>query len=273
MKVTASSYTKMPDTLWQRLNKLIPQPPPSSTGGRPRLDPRRVADGIYYIMRTGCQWKAVPNQFPSGSSLHRYFQEWCESGVFLKLWKQALEEYDRRRGIAWRWMSIDTATTKAPLGGEKTGPNPTDRGKLGAKRSVLTDGRGVVLGIAIGPANQHDVKLAIPTLDSIPVRRPQPRPWHRQHLCLDKAYISDELRRTLKRRHYLPHVKSRGDERSAYRKHPHAKARRWVVERTLSWFHRFRRVQIRWEKKAINYYSELMFVAAWIAFRAARVLG
>ncbi len=58
-----------------------------------------------------------------------------------------------------------------------------------------------------------------------------------------------------------------------HRRHPHAKARRWVNERTQSWFNRFRRVLIRWEKKAINYLSELMFVAAWIAFREAGVLG
>lgn len=124
MKVTASSYTRMPDPIWRRLKKLIPQHPPSPKGGRPRLDPRRVANGIYFVMRTGCQWKAVPSQFVSGSSLHRYFQEWCDQGVFRRLWKQGLVEYDRRRRIGWRWMSLDTATNKSPLGGEKNGEKP-----------------------------------------------------------------------------------------------------------------------------------------------------
>jgi putative transposase len=131
----------------------------------------------------------------------------------------------------------------------------------------------VVIGLTIGPANQHDIKLAVPTLNSMPVHRPQPKPRRPQHLCADKAYDSREFRHTLARRHYLPHIKSRGDEQMEHRRHPHAKARRWVNERTQSWFNRFRRVLIRWEKKAINYLSELMFVAAWIAFREAGVLG
>jgi transposase len=119
MKVTAGSYTRMPDAIWRRMEKLIPKHPPSPKGGRPRLDPRRVADGIYFVMRTGCHWKAVPTQFIPGSSLHRYFQEWCDRGVFRRLWKQGLVEYDQRRGIGWRWMSLDAAMNKAPLGGEK----------------------------------------------------------------------------------------------------------------------------------------------------------
>jgi len=81
------------------------------------LEPRRVADGIYFVMRTGCPWKAAPKEYGSGSSLHRYFQTWCNRGVFGKLWKQGLVEYDRRRGIGWRWQTLDTAMNKAPLGG------------------------------------------------------------------------------------------------------------------------------------------------------------
>jgi putative transposase len=115
--------------------------------------------------------------------------------------------------------------------------------------------------------------LALPTFDSIPVHRPQPRAWHRQHVCADKAYDSADFRHILTRRHYMPHIKSRGEEQSEHRKHSHAKPRRWKNERTQSWFNRFRRVQVRWEKKARNYLSELMFVAAWIAFRQAGVLG
>lgn len=131
MKVTASSYTRMPDEVWRRMKKLIPQHHPSPKGGRPPLDARRVADGVYYVMRTGCPWKAVPSQFVSGSSLHRYFQEWCDRGVFRKLWKQGLVEYDRRRGIGWRWLSLDTAMNKAPLGGEKNRAKPNGSRQAG----------------------------------------------------------------------------------------------------------------------------------------------
>lgn len=131
MKVTASSYTQMPDPIWRRMRKLIPKHHVSPKGGRPPLDARRVADGIYFVMRTGCPWKAVPPSFVSGSSLHRYFQHWCDRGVFRRLWKQGLVEYDRRRGIGWRWMSLDTAMNKAPLGGEKNRAKPDRSGQAG----------------------------------------------------------------------------------------------------------------------------------------------
>jgi transposase len=139
MKITASSYRSLPEALWRRLRELLPKPQPHPKGGRPLLDPRRVANGIYYVMRTGCPWKAAPAEFGSGSSLHRYFQAWCKRGVFRKLWKQGLVEYDRRKGIGWRWQTLDAAMTKAPLGGEKNRaqsdrPRQVGRETVGAHR-------------------------------------------------------------------------------------------------------------------------------------------
>jgi transposase len=174
------------------------------------------------------------------------------------------------RGAGKRWTR---RPRKRRWAGKKTGNNPTDRGKLGVKRSVLTDARGVVLGLAVGPANRHDIRLAMPTLDSLLIHRPQPAIHRPQHLCADKAYDAADFRRRLERRHYTWHIKSRGDEARDKRRHSRNKPRRWVNERTQSWFHRFHRVMIRWEKKVENYFNELMFVAAWIAYRAAGVLG
>jgi len=81
-------------------------------------------DGIFYVLRTGCQWKAVPQEFGSGSTIHRYFQSWTNDGVFHRLWAARLRHYDERRGIAWRWQCLDGAQTKAPLGGEKNREKP-----------------------------------------------------------------------------------------------------------------------------------------------------
>jgi transposase len=119
MRATFHSYWRMPEALWRRFRRLIPQWHPSPKGGRPPLDPRRVADGIYFVLRTGCPWKAAPREFGSGSALHNYFQQWRRQGVFRKLWKQGLAEYDHRQGIRWSWLTLDTAMNKAPLGGEK----------------------------------------------------------------------------------------------------------------------------------------------------------
>lgn len=137
MKATIS-YFRLPDSIWRRLRKLIPQKARSPKGGRPPLDARQVADGIYFVMRTGCPWKAVPSQVGAGSSLHRYFQEWTACGVFHKLWKQGLVEYDRRRGISWRWQTLDAAMNKAPLGGGKNREKP-DRSWQAGRQAIGTD--------------------------------------------------------------------------------------------------------------------------------------
>ena len=115
---------RLPVELWQRMMPLLPRYQKSPKGGRPRNDLRMVADGIFYVLRTGCQWKAAPKEFGSGSSLHRYFQDWVEAGVFRKLWKASLLEYDELQGIQWNWQSVDGAMTKSPLGGEKNREKP-----------------------------------------------------------------------------------------------------------------------------------------------------
>lgn len=130
----------------------------------------------------------MPRVFGSSSTVHRYFQKWVASGVFAELWRLALEEYDDLRGIKWDHQSIDSTSLKAPLGGEKTGPNPTDRGKLGTKRSVLVDGRGVPIGLELAGANVNDSKLTFETIDSIPIERPKTAIRKRQHFHADKGY-------------------------------------------------------------------------------------
>ncbi len=95
--------------------------------------------------------------------------------------------YDELKGIQWNWLSGDGAMTKAPLGGEKTGPNPTDRVKTGTKRSLLTDAKGVPLAVATAGANCNDHKLVLETLENIEAERPQLGLGRAQHLCLDKG--------------------------------------------------------------------------------------
>jgi transposase len=120
----ASKFHQIPDALWERIAPLLPNYKSSCKGGRPRLSLRKVATGILYVLRTGCQWKAMPTEFGSGSAIHAYFQEWVQCGVFYKLWRLALEEYDDLEGIDWEWQSLDGAQTKAPLGGEKNREKP-----------------------------------------------------------------------------------------------------------------------------------------------------
>ena len=150
--------------------------------------------------------------------------------------------------------------------GEKTGRNPTDRGKRGTKRSVLSDGRGVPLGVALCGANRNDHKLMRETLAAIPVPRPRPTRRRPQHLCLDKGYDYDEPRALAEEFAFTLHLRRRGEEAWAKR-HARAKARRWVVERTHSWLHRFRAILIRWNKKPANYLALLHLALAVITWR------
>jgi transposase len=141
-----------------------------------------------YVLRTGCQWNALPKDtYGSGKTAHRYFQRWARAGVFRRMWAAGLTDYDELKGIAWKWQAADGTMTKAPLGGEKTGPNPTDRAKSGTKRSLLVDERGAPLGLVVAGANELDGRLLEATLTSMPIERPAPQTVT-QNLCLDKAY-------------------------------------------------------------------------------------
>lgn len=126
------------DAFWKKVSPLIlaPECDPNKTyrrkagGGKKPMEHRQVFEAILYVLRTGCQWKALPKErFGSPSAIHTHFMRWMRSGFFLSLWRAGLVEYDEMEGIAWRWQSIDGAMTKAPLAQESVGPNPTDRGK------------------------------------------------------------------------------------------------------------------------------------------------
>lgn len=115
---------RIPDGLWGVIEPLIPPPPKVHPWGagvhKPRGSNRKVLDGIFFHLRTGCQWKALSaTGICSGSTAHRRFQEWEAAGFFRELWKAGLVDYDAQVGIQWRWQAMDGAMTKAPLGGEK----------------------------------------------------------------------------------------------------------------------------------------------------------
>ena len=104
-----------------------------SGGGRKAIYDNRVYfAAIVYVLRTGCQWNALPREKFKGissSGVHYRFRLWCRAGFFAKLWDAGLAVYDEMEGIAWEWQSADGTLQKAPLAQESVGPNPTDRGK------------------------------------------------------------------------------------------------------------------------------------------------
>ena len=136
---------------------------------------------------------------------------------------------------------------------------------MGTKRSVLADEKGLPLAIVISGANTHDVKLLEETLDHIVVPRPEPDEKHPQNLCLDAGYTGGG--EAVKQRDYIPHIRPCGEEKKELERNPDFHARHWVVEVTHSFFNRFRKLLVRYEKKAVNYIALLQFACAVIVWR------
>jgi hypothetical protein len=136
---------------------------------------------------------------------------------------------------------------------------------------LLTEARGVPIGCVTAGANKNDFKLLEETLLAILAKRPAPTPQDPQGMCLDKGYDYQEVRSTLKRFKFTPHIRSRKEENHKRRKG--SKARRWVVERTHSWMNRFRDILICWTKKAVNFQAQIDLVCAYITLGQAGLLG
>jgi putative transposase len=225
-QLIGGAHAKVPpwavsDAFWQRVEPLLPPPTraPSKSysrkkgGGRKPLDYRKVFEGIVYVLRTGCQWKALPKEvYGSSSSVHAYFRQWEKAGVFLAMWRAGLAEYGEMEGISWLWQSIDSAMTKAPLAQKAVGPNPTDRGKKGSKRHVLVEEHGVPLSIVVTGANRHDVTQLETVLDNIVIKRLEPTADKLQHLCADQGYDGKPAYQSIVDRKYIPRVGRRGEE-------------------------------------------------------------
>jgi transposase len=159
------------------------------------------------------------------------------------------------------------------LAGKKTGPNPTDRGKRGTKRSLLTETNGIPIGLAVDGANRVDFKMARQTIENIVIERPEPTRRAPQGLCLDKGYDYDEVRALADEFRFTAHIRCRGEEAKAIKKAAGFKARRWVVERAHSWMNRFRRILVRWEKRADTYVAMLHLACALITWKCCRLVG
>ena len=130
------------------------------------------------------------------------------------------------------------------------------------------------IGLAVAGANRHDMKRVRETIASVVVERAAPRrEEEKQNLCLDKGYDYQKVREILEEFGLTAHIRPMGEDTKSVQKEAGKRARRWVVERTHSWMNRFRRILVRWDKKAENYLAFLHFACALIAFRAAGLFG
>ena len=155
------------DAVWAATAPLLPAPPEHPLGcHRPRVPDRVCLWALLIRLTTGASWvdiEAILDHQVSDTTLRARRDEWIAAGVFDKLRTEALAAFDRIVGLDLTEVALDGSLHKAPCGGEGTGPNPTDRGKLGWKWSVAVDRHGVPVGWTIDGANRNDVRMLEPT--------------------------------------------------------------------------------------------------------------
>ncbi|WP_258053390.1 IS5 family transposase [Streptomyces sp. Ru72] len=254
------------DELWSLIEPLLPKPGPKLVAGRPRVPDRQALCGILFVLHTGIQWEYLPQElgFGSGMTCWRRLAEWNEAGVWDQLHVVLLKKLRSAKKLDWSRAVIDSSHVRAARKGPKSGPSPVDRARPGSKHHILVDGQGIPLAVSLTGGNRNDVTQLLPLLDKIPavagvVGRPRRRP---DMLFADRGYDHDKYRRLLWQRGIRPVIAERGQ--------PHGSGLgvfRWVVERTISWFHGFRRLRIRWERRDDIHEAFLGLATCLITYR------
>jgi putative transposase len=182
-----------------------------------------------------------------------------------------VSECDELGGVQWQWHAADGMLGKARLGGEKTGRDPTDRGKNGTKKHILTGGGGPLGAVAAG-ANVPDCKPLGATIEAVVVERPYPEAVE-QHLCLNAGFDDPSGRAAVEKGGYVGHIRPSRPGKREKRRPGRRKARRWAVERTLGWLSKCRGILVRYEKKDINYLGLIQLARGLYWFRRLHRTG
>jgi transposase len=228
---------------------------------RPRIEDRIVFDKLVEALVFGAGYERIADAACSATTLRRRRDEWIRLGIFDRLRLAALDAYETMIGLNLTDVAVDGCTTKAPCGGECTGRSPVDRGKGGMKRSQLSDGAGVPMATVSAPANTRDDALLGQTLDALKDFQPLPA---EVTVHLDAGYDYRPCRAALDERGLLGEIASRG------RPAPVQVGKRWVVERTNSWFNDFGRLRRCTERRRACIDAYLAMAAAIVTVRALR---
>jgi len=230
--------------LWDQFSALLPDRPvydPAHPLGchRPRISDRVIFEKLIQVLRFGCSYESIADCACGATTIRARRDEWIRAGIFAKLNAIARDAYDRIVGLVLEELAVDGCIAKAPGGGQVAGRSPVDRGKLGYKRSLLVEGRGIPLGRVLAPASRHDSPLLAPTLDKLDGLGPRPAEIT---VHLDAGYDSGKTRDELESRKMKGEIAHKGD------KAPIQAGRRWHVERTNAWHNGFNRLQRCYER-------------------------
>lgn len=254
------------DELWSIVEPLLPAAKERrfKYPGRRPVDNRVALSAILFVLKTGIPWEDVPHEMGCcGMTAWKKLHEWQEAGVWQKLHHVLLERLHQAHKLDWERASIDSSYVRAVRGGQDTGPNPTDRAKLGSKHHALVDGNGIPLAVKVTAANRHDVTQIKDLVEAIPPvqgKRGRPR-RHPKKLLGDRAYDSEPHRSWLRKRGITPKLAKRRTEHGSG-----LGKLRWVVERTFAWLHDDRKLRIRDERRTDTVQAFLSLAAALICF-------
>jgi transposase len=226
------------DAVWTAIEGLIPPLRDDHPLGchRPRVADRLCFRGILIRLVTGASWVDIEHILDgqvSDTTLRSRRDEWIDAGVFEALKDEATAAFDRIIGLDMREVALDGSLHKAPYGGEGTGPNPTDRAKLGWKWSVAVEAHGIPVGWVTDGANRNDVKLLDPTLDAVAAVGLL---VDIETLHLDRGYDYPAIRRRLNALGLHDLVIQRRGTKTPGKKQPMNLGLRWIVEATNSWW-------------------------------------
>ena len=236
----------LPKPLWTELEPLLPPHPPSPRGGRPRVSDRACLAALVYVLREGCTYRGLPCRelgCGSGVTVWRRLQEWTHANVWPAVHERLLAHLGRAGQVDVDTVVADIASVRAVKGGVHTGPNPTDRGKKGCKRHILTDATGLPLVVRTGRANENDEARRPDLLRwRPPVPNAKGRPRRVRTVLADAAYGVGWLITRVVGWGYRALLKPRG---KAGRVHGSGLGRRrYVVERTMAWAANDRRLRV-----------------------------
>ena len=267
------SFQGISDRFWELVAPLLEPFKRRKSGGSKPLDFRSIMNGIFYLLKTGCQWALLPAEYGSKSTVHEHFQRWVCGGVFTAMFRLGADRYEELQGFTWTWQSMDGTLVQAPVrqsccrSDEGLGRNPTDRGRSGSKIHLLVDQTGMPCGAALAGANVHDSRLVTATVEAgCVVTIPEPTACEPQHLCLDKAYDMPRVEEEVRAHGYTPHIRRIGEEKRTTPQATHP-ARRWVVERTFAWLKGFRAIRTRYTCHGNNYLAFVHLACALVLWR------
>lgn len=257
----------VPDELWELIRPLLPAPKPRRFRypGRKPIEDRDALTGILFVLKTGIPWEDLPVEMGCGCGMScwRRLRDWQAAGVWYALHQLLLTKLDNAGKIDWSRAAIDATFARAFGGVAGSGPNPTDRGRPGVKQHLMVDAGGLPVAGITTAANVADVTQLVPLVDAAGPQHPDGGPIHRPTTgYADRAYDSADRRGQLRDRGIDPHLAKRGAEHGSG-----LGVFRWVVERTTSWLHGFRKLRFVTEKGEETKFALFNLGLALIAFR------